>query len=96
MEMWHRYQPVSRREAIKPDDSVSVTETQVEMVTVPVLGPEWKTSELHEMSRSAKKEQNSEVRARKFKEWKRGQRGLCGRWFTWRFTIFFVFALCVA
>ena len=77
------------------EDSASATGTQVEMVTVPVLGPEWKTSELHEMSRSAKKERKTEIRNQQFKEWRRGHRGICGRWFTWRFTIFFVFCLCI-
>ncbi|KAF9778724.1 hypothetical protein BJ322DRAFT_1014202 [Thelephora terrestris] len=92
-----RYQPVTRG-SVKPlhDDSASATGTQVEMVTVPVLGPEWKTSELHEMSRSAKKERNAEDRTKKYKQWRRGQRGLCGRWCTWRFTVFFVFGLCIA
>lgn len=90
-----KYQPISRG-ALKPDDSVSVTGTQVEMVTVPVLGPEWKTSELHEMSKSAKKERKAEVRSKKYKEWRRGQRGICGSWFTWRVTVFFVFASCIA
>jgi len=68
----------------------------VEMVTVPVLGPEWKTSELHEMSQSAKKERKAEVRSQRYKEWRRGQRGLCGTCFTWRVTVFFIFVLCIA
>jgi len=51
---------------------------------------------LHDMSRSVKKERKSEARCQKWKQWRRGERGLCGRWFTWRFTVFFVFGLCVA
>jgi hypothetical protein len=91
-----KYKPLTRPN-FKPahDDSASATGTQVEMVTVPVLGPEWKASELHEMGQGAKKERNAEARSKKFKEWRRGQRGLCGRWFTCRFTVFFVFGLCV-
>ena len=95
IDSWNRYQPVSRGKLIQ-DDAVSATGTHVEMVTVPALGPEWKASELHEMSRSGKKERNTEARNQKWKDWKRGNRGLCGRWFTWRFTVFFVFGLCIA
>jgi len=95
IELWNRYQSLSRG-SLKHDDSVSATGTQVEMVTVPALGPEWKASELHNMTRSAKKERKAEVRGHKWKQWRRGERGLCGRWFTWRFTVFFVFGWCIA
>ncbi|KAF9651358.1 hypothetical protein BDM02DRAFT_3091380 [Thelephora ganbajun] len=89
------YQPFSRG-SLKHDDSASATGTQVEMVTVPALGPEWKASELYDMSQSAKKERKAEARGQKFKEWRRGERGMCGSWFTWKFTVFFVFGLCIA
>jgi hypothetical protein len=95
IDMWSRFQPQFPRGSIKPDDSASVIGTQVEMVTVPVLGPEWKTSELHEMSGNAKKERKAESRSQRYKQWRRGQRGFCVSWCTWRFTVFFVFALCI-
>jgi len=92
--LWNRYQPISHG-SFKQEDSASATEGQVEMVTVPALGPEWKASELRDMSRTGKKERKSEARGLRWKEWRRGERGLCGSWFTWRFTIFFVFGLCI-
>ena len=93
--VWNRYQPISRG-SFKREDMTGATGTQVEMVTVPALGPEWKASELREISRSGKKEREADARGVKWKEWRRGQRGLCGGWFTWRFTVFFVFGLCIA
>lgn len=68
----------------------------VEMVTVPTLGPEWKTSELRELTGKVSKEERRERLAQKWKEWKRGERGLCGRYFTKKFLAWFIFALCVA
>ncbi|OSC98021.1 hypothetical protein PYCCODRAFT_1376040 [Trametes coccinea BRFM310] len=72
------------------------TPSNVEMVTVPALGPEWKADELRGMSKKAKREEKMEEVATKWKQWKRGQRGLCGRWFTKRFTAWFLFGLCAA
>ena len=95
IELWDRYQSLPRTD-LKHDDAASATGTQVEMVTVPALGPEWKASELHDMSRSGKKERKAEVRNKKWKDWRRGERGICGGWFTWRFTVFFIFGLCIA
>lgn len=66
------------------------------MVTVPALGPEWKTSELRELSGKVSKEERRERMALKWKEWRRGERGLCGRYFTKKFLAWFLFALCVA
>ncbi|TCD65782.1 hypothetical protein EIP91_002221 [Steccherinum ochraceum] len=68
----------------------------VEMVTVPTLGPEWKASELRELTGKISKEEARERRADKWKEWKRGERGMCGRYFTRKFTVWFMFGLCVA
>ncbi|THH20576.1 hypothetical protein EUX98_g8552 [Antrodiella citrinella] len=68
----------------------------VEMVTVPTLGPEWKTSELRELTGKITKEERRERAAQKWKEWRRGERGLCGRYFTKKFLAWFMFALCVA
>ncbi|KAI0629784.1 hypothetical protein C8Q77DRAFT_1064765 [Trametes polyzona] len=72
------------------------TPGNVEMVTVPALGPEWKAEELRGMSKKAKREEKLEEVATKWKEWKRGQRGLCGKYFTRKFTAWFVFFLCGA
>lgn len=94
-ELWNRYQPISRG-SLKHEDTASATGTHVEMVTVPALGPEWKASELRDMSRNGKKERKAEARGQKWKEWRRGERGMCGGWFTWRFTVYFVFGLCIA
>jgi len=93
--VWNSYQALPRG-SLKHEDMANVTGAQVEMVTVPALGPEWKASELREVTRSAKKERNAEARGKKWKEWRRGERGLCCHWFTWRFTVFFVFGLCIA
>ncbi|KAI0076716.1 hypothetical protein K474DRAFT_1662590 [Panus rudis PR-1116 ss-1] len=68
----------------------------VEMVTVPALGPEWKASELRDMTKKGRREAKREARAQKWKEWKRGERGLCGRYFTRKFLAWFLFALVCA
>ncbi|KAH8086023.1 hypothetical protein BXZ70DRAFT_1011844 [Cristinia sonorae] len=73
-----------------------VANSNVEMVTVPTLGPEWKASELRELSGKVSKEERRERRAQKWKEWRRGERGLCGRYFTKKFLAWFLFALCCA
>lgn len=92
-----KYQPIARGGGKPmPDDTLSATGTQVEMVTVPVLGPEWKSSELRDMTKSAKKERKTEDRSQKYKQWRRGQRGICGSCFTCRVTVFFIFGLCIA
>ncbi|KAH9891872.1 hypothetical protein C8Q73DRAFT_701291 [Cubamyces lactineus] len=72
------------------------TPGNVEMVTVPALGPEWKADELRNMSKKVKREEKMEEVATKWKQWKRGQRGLCGKWFTKRFLAWFIFGLCAA
>lgn len=68
----------------------------VEMVTVPALGAEWKADELRGMSKKAKREEKMENVASKWKRWNRGESGLCGRYFTRRFTAWFMFGLCAA
>ncbi|KAI0754465.1 hypothetical protein C8Q80DRAFT_1266090 [Daedaleopsis nitida] len=68
----------------------------VEMVTVPALGPEWKADELRGMSKKAKREDKMEDMSNKWKMWNRGETGLCGSYFTRRFTAWFVFGLCAA
>ncbi|KZV67249.1 hypothetical protein PENSPDRAFT_755102 [Peniophora sp. CONT] len=69
----------------------------VELVTVPALGPEWKTSELRDMTSAGKRERNAESRKMYWKEFNRGERGLCGiRWLGKRFIVFFCFGLIIA
>ncbi|KAI0763549.1 hypothetical protein BD413DRAFT_483966 [Trametes elegans] len=72
------------------------TPGNVEMVTVPALGPEWKADELRGMSKKAKREEKIEAAATKWKQWNRGERGLCGKYFTRKFTAWFIFFLCAA
>ena len=66
------------------------------MVTVPALGPEWAKDEMHQMTKAGKKERKNESRAQFWKSWNRGERGLCGRYFTRRVFVFFLFGLCCA
>ncbi|KAI0931007.1 hypothetical protein AcW1_007125 [Taiwanofungus camphoratus] len=68
----------------------------VEMVTVPALGPEWKASELATAKKKAKREDRFDSFALKWKAWNRGETGLCGPYFTRRFTAIFFFAFCIA
>jgi hypothetical protein len=59
----------------------------VELVTVPALGAEWGRDEMRDMTKAARKEKKAEA-------WYRDERGLCGKWFTRKFLVFFVFGLC--
>ncbi|KAL6301975.1 hypothetical protein BKA93DRAFT_794943 [Sparassis latifolia] len=67
----------------------------VELVTVPALGPEWKAEELRGMTKAARREEARESFAQKWTAWNRGERGCCGRYGTRRFTVYFVFGLCI-
>jgi len=88
------YQPISHPPSKYDDVASSIG--PVEMVTVPALGPEWKASELRNMTKSGKREQKTEAQKKVWKDWRRDKRGLCGDYFTRRFTVFFVFGLCIA
>ncbi|GLB38169.1 hypothetical protein LshimejAT787_0500340 [Lyophyllum shimeji] len=66
----------------------------VELVTVPALGPEWGRDELREMSKAGRKERKAELRREKWKAWMRGERGMCGRWFTRKMLVWVLFGLC--
>jgi hypothetical protein len=72
-----------------------VSGAPVEMVTVPALGPEWKASELRGMSKAGRRESKSEARSRAITQWRRGERGCCGGWFTRRLLTFVVFGACI-
>ncbi|EPQ54829.1 hypothetical protein GLOTRDRAFT_116588 [Gloeophyllum trabeum ATCC 11539] len=78
------------------DLATPATNGPVEMVTVPALGPEWKKDELKAMTKTGKRERKAESRKQFWKDWNRGERGLCGPYFTRRFTAFFMFGLCCA
>ncbi|CAE7233934.1 unnamed protein product [Rhizoctonia solani] len=68
---------------------------QVELVTVPALGAEWKASELHDMTKSGRRELRAEERRKKWREFNRDQRGLCGITWAKRTTLVWaVFLLC--
>ncbi|KAJ4482507.1 hypothetical protein J3R30DRAFT_3369414 [Lentinula aciculospora] len=83
-----RYHPLVQKE-----DAAS-TIGPVEMVTVPAMGPEWQRDELRNMTKAGKRENKSESRRQAWKEWNRGQRGICGKWFTRRMLVIFLFVLC--
>ncbi|CAE6472437.1 unnamed protein product [Rhizoctonia solani] len=68
---------------------------QVELVTVPALGAEWKASELRDMTKAGRSEARAEERRRKWREFNRDQRGLCGIHWAKRTTlVWVVFLLC--
>lgn len=66
----------------------------VEMITVPALGPEWKREEMRDMTKAGKREKKEESRRAKWKAWNRGERGMCGRYFTRKVLVFTLFGLC--
>ncbi|KAJ7162937.1 hypothetical protein C8R46DRAFT_1101923 [Mycena filopes] len=66
----------------------------VEMVTVPALGPEWKKSEMRDMTKAGKREKKAESRRQLLQDWRRGRRGP-GKWFTKRTVVFFCFGFIV-
>ncbi|KAF8964332.1 hypothetical protein BDZ97DRAFT_1815922 [Flammula alnicola] len=69
---------------------------KVEMVTVPALGPEWGKEEMHQVTKAGKRERKQEASKAFWKSWNRGERGLCGHYFTRKVLVFFMFGLCCA
>lgn len=69
---------------------------KVEMVTVPALGPEWAKDEMHGATKAGKRERKKEARREFWKAFNRGERGLCGRYFTRKVLVFTLFGVCVA
>ncbi|KAL1744239.1 hypothetical protein HDZ31DRAFT_39146 [Schizophyllum fasciatum] len=67
----------------------------VEMVTVPALGPEWGKEEMRNMTKKAKRARKYESRHDKWIAWKRGERGMCGKWFTRKVTAWVLFVLII-
>ncbi|KDQ06969.1 hypothetical protein BOTBODRAFT_140559 [Botryobasidium botryosum FD-172 SS1] len=79
----------------KPE-SLSNPTAPVELVTVPAFGPEWKASELREMTKAGKSEIRADKRKVKFKAWWRDQRGLCGvPWLTRKNLVWITFGLII-
>jgi hypothetical protein len=80
----------------KGDDTASSI-GPVEMVTVPGFGPEWKKSEMRDMTKAGKREKKAEGRRQIWTQWRRDQRGMFGKqWLTRRYLVFFLFGLsCV-
>lgn len=68
---------------------------KVEMVTVPALGAEWGKDELFQATKAGRRERKKETRAQFWKSWNRGERGLCGRYFTRKVLVWFLFGFCV-
>ncbi|KAI0698136.1 hypothetical protein BC835DRAFT_1335927 [Cytidiella melzeri] len=87
------YRPVHSPGLVESAQSIT---GPVEMITVPALGPEWKAEELGGNRKRAAREAVSARRSQKWKEWRRGERGMCGKYFTRKFLTWFMFALCVA
>ncbi|KAF5367307.1 hypothetical protein D9757_010095 [Collybiopsis confluens] len=81
------------RPLVQKEDGAS-TIGPVEMVTVPAMGPEWQRDELRDMTKAGKREKKAETRRQAWKEWNRGERGICGKWFTRRTLVVFLFLLC--
>lgn len=77
-------------------DPIQAPGEKVELVTVPAMGAEWSKEEMRMMTKAGRKEGKSESRRGFWKAWYRDQRGLCGKWFTRRFLVFFLFGLCAA
>jgi len=76
-------------------EEIQTSGEKVEMVTVPALGAEWGKEELRSMTKTGRREKKKETRSEFWKSWNRGERGLCGHYFTRKFLVFFLFGLCV-
>ncbi|OJA09442.1 hypothetical protein AZE42_02617 [Rhizopogon vesiculosus] len=90
---YHQLPPAPPPGAKTEGDSDSAL-APVELVTVPALGPEWQKSEMKNMTKSGRREFKSDKRREKWKAWNRGETGMCGKWFTKKFLIFFIFGWC--
>lgn len=91
----HSYTQIESSGSLLKEEAVD-PENKVEMVTVPALGAEWGKDEMHQLTKAGKTERKIESRVEFWKSWNRGQRGLCGRYFTRKVFIFFLFGLCCA
>ncbi|KAF6755899.1 hypothetical protein DFP72DRAFT_989966 [Ephemerocybe angulata] len=76
-------------------ETLDTNGTKVEMVTVPAMGAEWSKDEMKNMTKRGRKEKKAEERKEFWTAWRRDQRGLCGKYFTRRVLVFFMFGLVV-
>lgn len=68
-----------------------------EMVSVPVLGPEWTKAELRGISNRGKNDRIRDKRVKNWRAWNRDQKGCCGvKWLTRTVFVFFVFFFLAA
>jgi len=82
-------------EPATPSKEVDSGNAAVEMVTVPALGAEWAKSELRDMSKAGRREKKKETRHEKWKQWNRGERGMCGSYCTRKIFVWFLFGFIV-
>jgi hypothetical protein len=67
-----------------------------ELVSVPVLGAEWKKSELHQLSRSGRKEERRDRRKRRWHKFSRDeQRTGCYGWSLRQLIVWGLFIACI-
>ncbi|KIY62176.1 hypothetical protein CYLTODRAFT_361871 [Cylindrobasidium torrendii FP15055 ss-10] len=93
----HEYQPIAPSPRYdKFSDRQSPTSGNVELVTVPALGAEWQKDELRDMTKGGRREKKAEGRRAHWQQWRRNERGMCGHYFKFRFTVWLLFALCCA
>ena len=90
----HRYQQLPPQPPPPKVESESGASGPVEMVTVPALAAEWGKSELRDMTKAGKREKKAESRKEKWTAWNRGQRGMCGKYFTRKVFIWTLFGVC--
>ncbi|KAH0586451.1 hypothetical protein H2248_007683 [Termitomyces sp. 'cryptogamus'] len=86
------YQQLPHSTPKQEDDNIGAS--TVEMVTVPALGPEWGRSEMRDMTKAGRREKKADARREKFVAWNRGERGICGKYFTRKTFVITIFCLC--
>lgn len=91
-----RYQPIEPSSPVPKAEDATSTVGPTEIVTVPALGPEWKKSEMRDMTKAGRREKKAETRRQKWKAWNRGEKGLCGNWFTRKTLAFVLFGVVAA
>lgn len=91
-------QSVCRYQQLPPSIPVAKSESTVgpvELVTVPALGAEWQKSEMRAMTKAGRREEKADSRHERWTAWKRGERGMCGKYFTRKVFVFTLFGVCV-
>lgn len=80
--------------SLPPKSEAGTNTPDVELVTVPALGPEWKKSELDDMRKATRQEEKAYTRKKKFMAWWRDEYACCCGFAGRKILIFFLFALC--